>query len=176
MHPFQQPYIPWPDVPVSSADVESSRLPQRTSHRAPNLSVYLPPAGSVPPALQLVAGAQGVLGATVAPATATEDVELELELVVVVVEVVVVEVVVVVGGSTTAAVALELVLELVVVVVDVVVDVVEVVVDVVVVVVEVVVVVIAGTAAPTSAPFTAKSRRVPEAGSMSALTGLVVLK
>jgi hypothetical protein len=54
--------MPWLLVPVPSLETELRSFVQRTSHRAPNRSVYLPPAGFDPPAEQLICGAQGVSG------------------------------------------------------------------------------------------------------------------
>jgi len=48
---------------VPSVDTVLRSFEQRTSHRAPYLSVYLPPAALVPPLAQLTFGLQAVSGA-----------------------------------------------------------------------------------------------------------------
>ena len=82
LQPFQQAYIPRPFVGMFSVEAASSVLSHRTSQRAPILSVYLPPAGSVPPAEQFAFGLQGVVGAAatyVTTAAGADELELEVE-------------------------------------------------------------------------------------------------
>jgi hypothetical protein len=79
LQPFQHAYMPRPFVTMFSVEAASSPFWHRTSQTAPILSVYLPPAGSVPPAKHFAFGLQGVVGAAVYVATAAGADELELE-------------------------------------------------------------------------------------------------